>query len=232
MSAVEKWAKNLAGRFIDRDYAPPQQPFQCHDIWLAYLVDVLGGELGDGHAPGAEGFTIEVWRQFPKHRPRLAKLLKKHTGSKGIKAGDVVFWPTGARNHPYSHVVVALGPVGADGTFRCITQNPGRAEITRLSARDVAGYLRPIPAKPVKPAPPAPKPAPPIEEDEETMFYIRLNAQTTVYAYSPLTGKKRALKTVEWNAIKRAAAAGGGAVPVVNLTADEAKHFGIAKPAR
>ena len=220
-SQLEKWAAGLAGRFIDRDYAPPQQPFQCHDIWLAYLVDVLGGKLGDGHAPGAEGFTIEVWRQFPKHRPGLAKLLKKHTGSKGIKAGDVVFWPTGARNHPYSHVVVALGPVAKDGTFRCLTQNPGRAQITRLSATDVAGYLRPIPPKPAPPKP--------IEETEETMIYIRLSSQTTVYAYSPLTGKKRSLKTVEWEVIKRAHAAGGTTVPVVNVTATEAKHFGISK---
>lgn len=144
MSRLTDWAAQITGRWVDRDAAPAHHVWQCHDVWLDYLYDVTGGKPGDGHAPGPEGYTYEVWAQFPYHRPALARLFTKHYGSAGIRPGDVVFWPPGSTNHPWSHVVVALSPVGPGGTIRCVSQNPGPAVITYLSTHQAAGYLRPI----------------------------------------------------------------------------------------
>ncbi|MBP1326739.1 hypothetical protein JOF28_001971 [Leucobacter exalbidus] len=144
MTALDQWAGGVAGRLVDRDAAPAQYIYQCHDVWLDYLYEVIGGQPGDGHAPGDEGFTVEVWARFPHHRPRLATLFTKHYGSRGIRPGDVVFWPVGSANHPASHVVVALTGIAPNGTFECITQNPGPAVRATLSIYQVAGYLRPI----------------------------------------------------------------------------------------
>lgn len=146
MSALSDWAGAVDGHYLDLDAAPSQQPYQCHDVWLSYLVSVVGGTIYDGHAPenvDPNGPTSEVWRQFPNHRPRLVRLFTKHHGAGGIRAGDVVFWQPGASNHPASHVVVALSGVDQFGTFACVSQNPGPALVTRLSAHQVAGYLRP-----------------------------------------------------------------------------------------
>lgn len=143
MNTIGDWADARDGYYIDLDYYPKAQPYQCHDVWLDALVTWYGGTLGDGHAPG-EGYTVAVWEAFPDHRPGLAGLFTKHWGADGIRAGSVVFWPVGASNHPDSHVVIALGPVDQFGTFPCLSQNPGPARITRLSAHQVAGYLHPI----------------------------------------------------------------------------------------
>lgn len=144
MSKLTEWENRITGRWVDRDAAPAHHVWQCHDVWLDYLYEVIGGKPGDGHAPGYEGYTYEVFNQFPNHRPALAELFTKHYGTDGLRAGDVVFWPQGSKNHSKSHVVVALSGVTAFGTIRCVSQNPGPATITHLPVYQVAGYLRPI----------------------------------------------------------------------------------------
>lgn len=147
MSALTNWEVEVEGHYLDLDGAPVQHRAQCHDVWLSYLISVVGGTIADGHAPedvDPNGPTSEVWRQFPHHRPALAKLFTKHYGAGGIRAGDVVFWGVGASNHPASHVVVATSAVDDFGLFWCVSQNPGPATVTQLSAHQVAGYLRPI----------------------------------------------------------------------------------------
>lgn len=83
------FADSRAGKYIDPDGFPPQQPYQCHDIWLDQLV-TMGGAQGDGHAPG-NGDTVNVFYEFGRHRPGLAKLFRKVDGAAGIQAGDVLF---------------------------------------------------------------------------------------------------------------------------------------------
>lgn len=144
MSKLADWEADITGRWVDRDAAPVHHVWQCHDVWLDYLYEVIGGKPGDGHAPGHEGYTYEVWAQFPRHRPALAKLFTKHSGAVGLRAGDVAFWAPGSRNHPASHVVVALAPVDNVGMLKCVSQNPGPAVTTKLPAYQIAGYLRPI----------------------------------------------------------------------------------------
>ncbi len=138
---LEEMANRLNGIYIDYDGAPPNQPYQCHDMWLGLLV-LLDIPIRLGWAPGYFGLTYEVWKQFPAVLG-LEEHFVKH-GGHAIQAGDAVFWPVSAR-YPGTHVAVALGPVSpVDGTFPCLTQNPGPATITRLSAEGAAGFLRPI----------------------------------------------------------------------------------------
>ena len=152
--AVAAWVDRVNGQYLDLDGypLPPHNPYQCHDVWLSYLY-MLGGQPGDGHAPGDDGWTSEVWLQFPDHRPNLANIFTKHYGQAGIGYGDVLFWRLGDPNYPYSHVAVALGPV-VNGYVLCMTQNPGATHIENLPISEVLGYLQPItdstPAPPIK----------------------------------------------------------------------------------
>lgn len=137
---LEDMANSINGVYVDYDGAPPEQPYQCHDVWLALLI-LLGLPVRLGWAPGYYGHTYEVWNQFPVVSG-LEDHFTKHWDH-NIQAGDAVFWPVSAQ-FPGTHVVLALGPVDpVDGTFLCVTQNPGPATITRFSAEGAAGYLRP-----------------------------------------------------------------------------------------
>lgn len=64
------------------------------------------------------------------------------------------------------------------------------------------------------------------EADEEVIF-IRKSKQDSVWAFSPATGKKRKVGTTEWNTLQRAYSAAGLKLPLTNLTASEAKYFGV-----
>lgn len=169
---LDELALTLNGNYIDRDGAPPDQPYQCHDVWLALLTDLLTLPVWLGWAPGYYGHTYEVWNQFPAVAG-LDRHFTKH-GGHAFQAGDVVFWPVSAR-YQGTHVVLALGPVDpVDGTFLCVTQNPGPATITRLSAEGAAGFLRPhaqwINQQPASAAIPPPVPEP--RRKARTMFIV------------------------------------------------------------
>lgn len=141
MDQLEEWANSIRGKWLDLDYAPKQHLWQCHDVFLSYIVDCFGLSVGDGHAPGTE-YTDQVWRYFPYHRPALATRFVKLDAS-SIKRGDIVFWwrygPVGG----LPHVAVALADAGAKGVY-CVTQNPGAVKFDTLSLSGVLGVLRPI----------------------------------------------------------------------------------------
>lgn len=141
-SRFAKWKRKVNGKYLDLDGYPPQHPYQCHDVWLSFLTYVLKLTVWDGHAAGI-GYTSAVWQQFTRHRPNLGKVLTKHKGAKGIRAGDVLFWAPGDPVYPESHVAVALGPA-RNGTVYCMTQNPGPTHKEILPLSQVLGYLRPI----------------------------------------------------------------------------------------
>lgn len=135
------WANSVNGSCLDLDGFPPEQPYQCHDVWLSLITSVLGLKVADGFAPGS-GYTDQVWRQFPVTEA-LGKKFTKHTGAAGIRRGDVLFWPYGDPNYPWSHVAAALGPV-VNGQVLCLTQNPGCTNVATLPVSQLLGYLRPI----------------------------------------------------------------------------------------
>ncbi len=146
---IETWSADVNGRFLDRDSAPVQQPYQCHDVWLDYANRVHDMPVANpnlGWAPG-NGYTNQVWRQFPAVSG-VEQYFRKKYGTAGLGRGDVVFWDAYQGGLP--HVAVALGPIEGD-TFLAVSQNPGVTRITRLTAAGVIGYLEPL--KPVGPAP-------------------------------------------------------------------------------
>lgn len=202
---LDSWTKTVSGKLLDLDGFPPAQPYQCHDVWLSYLIDVLGGPIGDGHAPGS-GYTDQVWHGYPQHRPGLAKVLTRHGSRENPRRGDVVFWTRYGPVGGFPHVAVALEAPAPDGTILCVSQNPGRTTTARLSLSGYLGVLRPIPA--TKPTPtPMPKP----QEEDTTMAiieYIRgSNPQGAIYAHNRATGKKRIVPTPEWDSLRAVEAA-------------------------
>lgn len=151
---ISRWALRLQGKAIDRDGAPARQPVQCHDVWLDYLY-ALGGKAPMGFAPG-NGYTDQVWRQFPWHNG-LSALFTKHTGTRGIRRGDVIFWSAYVEGGGLPHVAVALDPASG-GRVRTVSQDAGKTvQVVYLSTRGVLGYLRPRQA--IKPKPASAKPA-------------------------------------------------------------------------
>uniref|UniRef100_UPI00055F7B61 hypothetical protein n=1 Tax=Leucobacter chironomi TaxID=491918 RepID=UPI00055F7B61 len=87
MPDLAAWYGPLLGQRIDVDGAFPGE---CHDVGLAWMY-ALGVQPGDGHAPGT-GYTDQVWRQFPFHRPRLADRFLKTHGTGEIGPGSLVYW--------------------------------------------------------------------------------------------------------------------------------------------
>lgn len=137
---LDQWAASVDGRYIDLDSAPAGAEYQCHDLFLSYGY-ALGMEPGDGHAPGT-GYTDQVWRQYPRHRPGLAKLFARR-GPESIRRGDVVFWAAYAGVGGLPHVAIALEDARRDSVL-CMTQNPQRSHRERLTLTGVLGVLRPI----------------------------------------------------------------------------------------
>lgn len=139
---IDEWAASVIGKYIDRDYAPKEQPNQCHDIWLDYLNRVLGGSVSNpnlGWAPS--GYTDSVWTRFPAVNG-VQNYVTKIAGT-NIRKGDVVFWAYGSPGYPYSHVAVAMADTNG-GSVDCITQNPGAAKRATLSLAGCLGVLRPV----------------------------------------------------------------------------------------
>lgn len=164
LERLNRWASAVNGRYLDLDGFPPQQPYQCHDVLLSYIRDCFGLPISAGHAPGA-GWTDEVWKQFPSYRPQLAGHFSKHPGSAGLRAGDICFWPYGSRNHPWSHITVAMSGVDANGYVTCVSQNPGPTQIMKLPVHQMIGFLRPFASQDQSSA----NPAPPKKKEEEDM---------------------------------------------------------------
>ncbi len=134
---VDAWAASVDGQYIDKDgYGYPV--WQCHDVWLDYLVRVAGGSQYMGYAP--TDFTDSVFTHFPVNG--VDAVFTKHYGTAGIRKGDVVFWAYGSPYYPSSHVAVALA-APANGFVYTMTQNPGATHRETLPLAGALGYLRP-----------------------------------------------------------------------------------------
>ena len=134
---LNRWYARIAWQTIDVDGAFPGE---CHDVALSWMY-YLGVTPGDGHAPGS-GYTDQVWRQFPHHRPGLANHFTKHDASE-IRRGDIVYWSAYAGVGGLPHTAVATGPASG-GYVRAVTQNPDAVHIENLTLDGVLGVLRPI----------------------------------------------------------------------------------------
>lgn len=136
--SVDDWEADVSGRYIDYDGYPSGNPYQCHDLWLDYLIRVGGGVQSMGYAP--TDYTDSVFTWFPVNG--VDSVMTRHIGLEGLRRGDVVFWQFGSSNHPWSHVAIALAePSGS--TVLCMSQNPGFSQPLNLSLANALGYLRP-----------------------------------------------------------------------------------------
>lgn len=146
--SFDAWAASVDGKYIDKDgYGNPI--WQCHDVWLDYLVRVAGGNQSMGYAPS--DYTDSVFTHFPVNG--VDAVFTRHHGTAGMRKGDVVFWRYGSSNHPLSHVAVALA-APANGSIYCMSQNPGATQRLTLSLANALGYLRPKNATINPPTPP------------------------------------------------------------------------------
>lgn len=135
---VDQWAASVDGQYIDHDGFPAGNIYQCHDLWIDYLMRVAGGTQAMGYAPS--GLTDSVFTSFPYGG--LDSKVTRSTDLGSIRKGDVVFWASGSANYPSSHVAIALAaPSG--GNVLCMSQNPGSTKKLNLTLAGALGYLRP-----------------------------------------------------------------------------------------
>lgn len=161
----------------------------------------------------------------------------KNINSASVKPGDQVFWHW---QHE-GHVATVLGRqngrtvvshTGAGGSDRIQQLGNGvlvsHADTINLPFRGISrtnGANRQRTGMTAWPN--VKKPATTTSSEDNEMIFIRKNKQAKVYAYNPVSGKKRAVGTTEWSAIKKAFGAGKVPLPIADLSAAEAKHFGL-----
>ena len=161
----------------------------------------------------------------------------RNINSASVKPGDQVFWWW----NPDGHVATVLGRQNG----RTVVSHTGTKShdvIARLGNGVVVSHADTItlPFRGLSRTnganrqrtgmtawPNVKKPATTTSSEDNEMIFIRKNKQSKVYAYNPVSGKKRAVGTTEWGAIKKAFSAGKMPLPITDLSAAEAKHFGL-----
>lgn len=124
-AAVLAFINGLNGRAIDVDGA---YGAQCVDLVSYYNTQWVGGAniFGNGNqwfnSPTAAGAYIRVGADQP------------------TQPGDIPCWNS-FYGGGYGHVAITIADAG--GSIKCLTQNPGPANITTLSKQGLQGYLRP-----------------------------------------------------------------------------------------
>lgn len=157
----QQWLDAVNGQYIDVDGFPPENPYQCWDLWSHYAQNVYGVPLYptgcSAGGPGTHhpGYACEVWHQFDSSP--LSQWFTREQGEG--QPGDVAFWEWGSPVGPNSHVAVVVEDRGS--SVYCMTQNPGASKYANLSKTGILGWLRPI-SKPQ-----------PTSGDEQDMRIIR-----------------------------------------------------------
>lgn len=194
--ATEQWAEFTAipngTEVFNHGYS------QCVALANRYNEEAVGGAF----VPVASAF------QWWTERDALPQLRDTYFASAAPVAGALFVARGGIYDARDGHIGVVTG-VNADGSFTTMEQNAEQRFVgryTRVNGAEVLGFLVPRP----NPAVPA---APQSEEDDMTI-YIRRDSKSTVYAYSPITGRTRGLSTLQWTVIKRAHASAGLSIPL------------------
>lgn len=180
---------------------------QCVALANLYNEETVGGEF----VPVASAY------QWWTERGALPQIRDSYTPSSTPKPGALFVARGGMYDARDGHIGVVTA-VNPDGSFTTMEQNADRRFVgryTRTRDENVLGFLVPNP----NPAAPA---APTSEEDDMTIF-IRRDPKATVYAYSPQTGKARALTSLQWTVTQRAYAAAGLKLPLTQEGPDAMK---------
>ena len=136
------YIQRVRGQLIDVDGVFGAQ---CWDQWSHYATNFLGVPSwptytnAGGTGPHA-GWACNVWHHF--NSSGLAQWFDMVPAGQPLRAGDVPIWESGTVWYPYSHIATLL-EVRPNGMLRCLTQNPGAAQIADLIPRGMLGALRP-----------------------------------------------------------------------------------------
>ncbi len=136
------YIQRVRGQLIDVDGVFGAQ---CWDQWSHYATNFLGVPSwptytnAGGTGPHA-GWACNVWHHF--NSSGLAQWFDMVPAGQPLRAGDVPIWEYGTVWYPYSHIATLL-EVRPNGMLRCLTQNPGAAQIADLIPRGLLGALRP-----------------------------------------------------------------------------------------
>lgn len=144
--SFEAWLGSVNGQFIDVDGYPPENPYQCWDLWSDYAVRVhdvpfrmTGANAGgwDDHYPT---YTCNVWHKFATSG--LDQYFTQVAADQPAQPGDVAIWEYGSSPAtPNSHIAVVVEDRGS--SLYLMTQNPGASRYGTITKTGVLGYLRP-----------------------------------------------------------------------------------------
>lgn len=118
---------------------------QCWDQWSHYATNFLGVPswptyTNAGGTGPHSGYACNVWHNF--EGSGLSEWFVKVGPGEQMRAGDVPIWEYGTVWYPWSHIATLL-EVRSNGMLRCLTQNPGAAQVADLIPRGLLGALRP-----------------------------------------------------------------------------------------
>lgn len=131
----DEFRNAVLGKQIDVDHFPPQNPYQCYDLFAYgnYLLDIPVNTLC-----AITGYVCDLWRL--KEQYGYENYFLYIMPGEPLKNGDWCFWDMGS-SHPYSHVAMYYNG-------RELGQNqgvPGKPYVTEENTTwDIMGALRPL----------------------------------------------------------------------------------------
>lgn len=142
-SSLAAYVAGVRGWLIDVDGVFGAQ---CWDQWSHYATNFLGVPAwptytnAGGTHPHA-GYACNVHHNAAA--AGLGQWFDILPEDATPRAGDVAFWEYGSAWYPWSHVATVLEVTHGGRMLRCLTQNPGAAQIADLIIDGIIGYLRP-----------------------------------------------------------------------------------------
>lgn len=218
-----KWREWAVGKLIDIDgwYGA-----QCWDAFADYAIRCAGAAgyeaWTSGNAGADTSLVSSIWLKFPA-RPGIEKRFRQVSRNETPRAGDVAIWARSSA-FPQSHIGICTGR-SRPGQIEVVSQNlrgsatsaAGAVSVDWLTTDGLLGYLRPSNSQ-------DPTPTPVIGEEEDddmaNAVYVQdaaTKGQGTVFRVLA-NGRKRAVPTPEWNAIRAqetAASRAGYPAPVI-----------------
>jgi hypothetical protein len=133
---VDKFVAKYKGKYVDVDKVPPQQPYQCTDLFNRFHMDVMGGSYV---RMGGGGGASNLWTST---NSEMKSKYRKVSRRDEARKGDVAVWRADKPNsYGLGHVSIVLADQGSN--LKTLSQNPGRVRVLTDSKAYLLGYFRP-----------------------------------------------------------------------------------------
>lgn len=141
MDKVDAFINKWKGQALDTDGFPPQQPFQCYDVFIQYLREVVVNDPSIYFSAQLTGYAADIYNQYDSSAT-LQKYFDKLPWNAQGQRGDVAVWGISAAL-PQSHVGLLEADNGV--TQRLFGQNQPYPYCTEINMpyQGLLGYLRP-----------------------------------------------------------------------------------------